>query len=82
MLTTIDGAGRVVVPKSLRSAMGLTAGQEIDIVFSDGRLEIAIPPTPMQVQLSEAGLPVLVPEAALPALDATDVRAVVESVRA
>ncbi len=31
METTIDAAGRIVVPKSLRDALGLSAGTSVDI---------------------------------------------------
>jgi len=31
METTIDAAGRIVVPKLLRDALGLTAGASVDI---------------------------------------------------
>lgn len=31
METTIDGAGRIVVPKALRDALGLSAGSMVDI---------------------------------------------------
>jgi AbrB family looped-hinge helix DNA binding protein len=37
MHTTIDAAGRVVVPKALRDALGLTAGTTLDIsIYGDG----------------------------------------------
>ena len=42
MRTTIDAAGRIVVPKALRDAMGLAAGRTIDMVFTDGRIEIEL----------------------------------------
>jgi len=37
MHTTIDAAGRVVVPKALRDALGLTAGTTLDIsIYGEG----------------------------------------------
>lgn len=37
MRTTIDAAGRVVVPRALRDALGLTAGTTLDIsIYGDG----------------------------------------------
>ncbi|CAN5565391.1 hypothetical protein BH24CHL9_BH24CHL9_15280 [soil metagenome] len=44
MRTTIDPAGRIVVPKTLRDELGLTGGQELEIEARDGRLEIDVPP--------------------------------------
>jgi AbrB family looped-hinge helix DNA binding protein len=49
MRTAIDGAGRVVVPKALRVALGLAAGQALEIAERHGRLEIVPAPTPMRV---------------------------------
>jgi len=80
MQTTIDGAGRIVVPKSLREAMGLTAGCKLDIAFCDGRLEIEYAPTNVTVDLSER-IPRLVADEDLPPLDEATVRAVLESTR-
>jgi len=37
MQTTIDSAGRIIVPKAVREALRLTAGQQLDIVVADGR---------------------------------------------
>lgn len=80
MRTTIDSAGRVVVPKSLREAMGLTAGREIDVVFADGRLEIELAPADLEVDTSES-VPVLRPREPLPPLTDEDIRAALDSVR-
>lgn len=40
MRTTIDGAGRVVVPKALRDRLHLTGGAAVEIDEHDGVLEI------------------------------------------
>ncbi len=40
MRTTIDSAGRVVIPKQIRAAAALEPGQEIEITERDGRIEI------------------------------------------
>lgn len=47
MRTTIDGAGRVVIPKQLRQAASLVPGQELEIVERDGRIEIEPVPSAM-----------------------------------
>jgi AbrB family looped-hinge helix DNA binding protein len=43
MKTTIDAAGRVVVPKPLRDELGFNPGTELELEAVDGRLEVAIP---------------------------------------
>lgn len=43
MRTTIDAAGRLVVPKRLREQLGFTVGTELEITAVDGHLEVAIP---------------------------------------
>ena len=69
MKATIDAAGRIVVPKSLRQALGLKPGQPLDIRAGDGRLEIEIAATPMHLKKQGKGM-VAVPEAKLPTLTA------------
>jgi AbrB family looped-hinge helix DNA binding protein len=43
MRTTIDTAGRLVVPKPLREQLGFAAGTELEVRAVDGHLEVAIP---------------------------------------
>jgi AbrB family looped-hinge helix DNA binding protein len=40
MRTTIDAAGRVVIPKPLRDELGLRAGIEVELTLRDGRIEL------------------------------------------
>ncbi|HTO11196.1 MAG TPA: AbrB/MazE/SpoVT family DNA-binding domain-containing protein [Candidatus Binatia bacterium] len=80
MRVAIDAAGRLVIPKSLRQALGLKPGQELEIRAGDGRLEIEIAPTPMRLRKRGRGV-VAVPASALPALTAEQVRDTLERVR-
>jgi AbrB family looped-hinge helix DNA binding protein len=43
MRTTIDAAGRIVVPKPLREQLGFSPGTELEIDAVDGRLEVLVP---------------------------------------
>jgi AbrB family looped-hinge helix DNA binding protein len=80
MKTTIDAAGRIVVPKALRQALGLKPGQPMEIRVGDGRLEIEVAPTPMQLKKRGKGV-VAVPADTLPPLTAEQVRETLERVR-
>lgn len=81
MRTTIDAAGRIVVPKPLRDAMGLTAGRVVDLVYADGRIEIELAPALVSIETSDDGLPRLVPVEELPRLSDEVVRETLEAVR-
>jgi AbrB family looped-hinge helix DNA binding protein len=80
MRSTIDSAGRIVVPKALRDALGLVGGQEIEVSARDGRLEIEVPPTAMHLE-ERGGVLVAVPDRPLPSLAASTVRETLERVR-
>jgi AbrB family looped-hinge helix DNA binding protein len=43
MRTTIDTAGRLVVPKTLREQLGFAPGTELELTAVDGHLEVAVP---------------------------------------
>lgn len=75
--TTIDSAGRLVVPKDLRDAAGLAPGSRLTIRLRAGVIEIE--PAPREVRLERRGvLQVAVPVEDAPPLD----RATVEATRA
>jgi AbrB family looped-hinge helix DNA binding protein len=80
MRTTIDAAGRVVIPKQLRQAASLEPGQELEITERDGRIEIE--PVSADVQLVERdGFLAAEVDVDAPALTASDVRDLLERTR-
>lgn len=80
MKTTIDAAGRIVVPKALREALDLKPGQTLEIRAGDGRLEIEAAATPMSLRRRGKGV-VAVPDEELPELTAAEVRETLERIR-
>ncbi len=61
MKTTIDAAGRMVIPKEIRQEAGLKPGMSIEVRWRDGRIEIE--PAPLPVKLVRKGrLLVAVPQ--------------------
>jgi len=80
MKSTIDGAGRVVIPKALREKLGLGGGREIEIRERDGCVEIEAASTPMAL-VKRGRIRVAVPRRKLPPLTDDVVRATLEKVR-
>lgn len=80
MRTAIDSAGRIVVPKPLRDALGLTAGQALEIAENNGHLEIVPAPTPMRL-VDEGDGVVAVADAEMPVLTTEMVRDTLERTR-
>jgi AbrB family looped-hinge helix DNA binding protein len=81
MRTTIDGAGRIVVPKAIRDELGLMGGAEVEIRLVDGRVEVEPVGAVMRVERAADGHPVAVPDRELPVLTAERVRDLLEQVR-
>ena len=79
MRTTIDRAGRVVVPKSLRAALRLNGGDEVEITLHGERIELV--PAPRQVQLREGSHGILTSDLELPAHGPDEVRDALERTR-
>lgn len=79
MQTTIDEAGRVVIPKAIRDGAGLRPGTPLEIELVDGRVEIAPAVGPTRL-IDEGGVVVLGCDDPGP-LTAETVRRVQEAVR-
>jgi AbrB family looped-hinge helix DNA binding protein len=52
MRTTIDKAGRVVIPAALRERVGLIAGTELEVTLEDSRIQLErVAPGPRLVKV-------------------------------
>jgi AbrB family looped-hinge helix DNA binding protein len=80
MKTTIDRAGRIVIPRTVRDALGLRGGETVDVIERDGRIEIELPPTEMGLERRGRGL-VAVSDEPLPTLPQEAVRETLERLR-
>jgi AbrB family looped-hinge helix DNA binding protein len=80
MITTIDSAGRIVVPKRLREELHFNPGQELEVRAVDGRLEIEHPTTPIRLE-ERAGQLVAATDREMPTLTAEMVRDTLEQIR-
>lgn len=78
--TTIDRAGRIVVPKAIRERLQIGGGAEVEIEEHDGVIEIVPRPTAMVLRATPDG-PVAEPRAPLPALTDEIVRSTMERLR-
>jgi AbrB family looped-hinge helix DNA binding protein len=80
MVTTIDSAGRIVVPKQLRQKLGFRPGQKLELSVVDGRLEVEHPTTPMRLEKRDGRL-VAVTDRPMPVLTPELVRETLEQIR-
>jgi hypothetical protein len=60
--------------------MGLEAGRAIDLVYTDGRIEIELAPVQAHVEMVD-GFPALVADEELPDLTDEQVRSTIEAIR-
>ncbi len=67
MVTTMDSAGRLVIPREIRREAGLEPDTPLDVRWRDGIIEIE--PQPLDVKLEKRGrLLVAVPRTRVPPL--------------
>lgn len=80
MRTTMDGGGRVVIPKDVRARFGWGPGQEFEISVLDGQIVLEPPTVPMRAELRGKTL-VAVADEPMPDLTSDMVRDVLEQIR-
>lgn len=81
MRTTIDSAGRLVVPKAIRDRLGLRGGDAVEVEERGGRIEVTRPPRNVGLVEGEHGLLVPEPGSEMPGLGPDEVRALLERSR-
>ena len=80
MSTTIDAAGRLVIPKQVRERLGLTAGAQVEITEVGDHLELR--PAGRRVRVEEVdGRLIAQADGDAPVLTADEVRRLVETDR-
>ena len=78
--TTIDGAGRIVIPKEVRREAGIQAAMAVQVRCHDGRIEIE--PAPISVTLTRRGrLLIAQPPKLTPPLSSKTVEGTLDAVR-
>jgi AbrB family looped-hinge helix DNA binding protein len=80
MKTTIDRAGRVVIPKALRDRAGLRPGTELEIRCSNGVIEVA-PAAPRGRVVREGAFLVWEPESGAGTVSEEEIVALIEADR-
>ena len=80
MRTTIDRAGRLVVPKPIRDKLRIPAGAEVDVEEHDGVIEIRPLAASVHIRDTAAG-PVIEPVEPLPVLTDEVVQATIDALR-
>ena len=81
MMTTIDSAGRIVIPKPIRDRLGLRGGETVEIEELDGRIELSRPRRDVELVENEDGLLVPEPGTPMPGLGPDEVRDLLERSR-
>lgn len=79
MKSTIDAAGRIVIPRDIRAEAGLEAGTVVEIAIRDGI--VSIEPAPTSVKIVKRGRLRIAVTGDAGKLSEKDVRAVREQIR-
>jgi AbrB family looped-hinge helix DNA binding protein len=80
MRVTIDGVGRLVIPKTLREELGVDGPTDLELTAADGRLELTVADVPAHVEERD-GFPVIVTDEPMEPMTVAEVRTAVDRVR-
>lgn len=80
MRVTIDGVGRLVVPKALREDLGVWGPTDLELTAVDGRLELTVADVRARVE-DRDGLPVIVTDEPVAPLTVAETTEAIERVR-
>ncbi len=81
MVTTIDRAGRLVIPKAIRERLGLRGGEQAQVEELDGEIRLSRPKPGAQLVATEHGLLTASADSGLPGLGPEEVRDLLERTR-
>jgi len=77
---SIDAAGRLVIPKSIREAAGLRPDTPLEIRYENGRVEIEPAPAEVRIEVRR-GVAVAVPVGPVPPVTTEEVEAIRRAIR-
>jgi AbrB family looped-hinge helix DNA binding protein len=80
MRVTIDGVGRIVIPKPMREVLGIDGPTELELTERDGALELTVPYIKAHLEERD-GFTVIVPDQPVPTLTTEMVREEIERSR-
>jgi AbrB family looped-hinge helix DNA binding protein len=80
MRIAMDSVGRLVVPKALRTELGISGPTELEVVVRDGIIELAVADVRARIG-DRDGDPVIVTDAPMKPLTVEDVRAAIDRIR-
>lgn len=80
MRIAMDSVGRLVVPKALRSELGITGPTELEVLARDGVIELTVADVPAHIE-DRAGGPVIATDTPMTPLTVEEVRAAIDRVR-
>ncbi len=80
MKSTIDHAGRVVIPKAVRESAGLKPGAPLEIAYRDGKVEIEPARRPVKL-VRKSGVLVAAPPPGTPKVTGNQVLETIRHLR-